>query len=84
MFPFVGGRSDGCFLNICESGGKPIDILRLPGSYSVARLGQSAPVTLWTPECSLKGKHARDSNGCCAFRKQTKINPLLMSMPALK
>lgn len=68
--PFAGRGSDDWFLNICETGGKPVDILRLPGSYSVAWLRQCAPVTLWTPGCSLNGKHLRDSNGCCALRKQ--------------
>lgn len=70
LLPFAGRESNDWFLNACESGGKPVDILKLPGSFLVAQLSQSAPVTLWTPECSLKGKHLRDSNSWCAFRKQ--------------
>lgn len=46
LLPFAGRGSENWFLNICESGGKPVDILRLPGSYSVAWLRQRAPVTL--------------------------------------
>lgn len=33
---FAGRESNDCFLNACENGGKPVDTLILPGSYSVA------------------------------------------------
>lgn len=69
LLPFAGRGSDDRFSNICENGGKPVDILRLPGSYSVAWPTQHACI-LWTPGCSLKGKYLRDANGCCGLRKQ--------------
>lgn len=69
LLSFAARESDDWFLNICENEGKPVDILRLPGSYSVAWPRQHA-CTLWTPGCSLKGKYLRDTNGCYGLRKQ--------------
>jgi len=71
ILPFAGRGSVGWILNICESGGKPVDFLRLPGSHSVVWLRLHVPVTLWTPESSLKGKHLRDSNGSVLSEKRT-------------